>query len=313
VIGGSCQLSLSTDMKPTANSKWTVVQSWEGGCPSLDGTAYEDPKNPLSYPDNYTYAIPDAFAPGNYSMAWTWVPKHSGAYEFYMNCAPITLTAGKDMAMSSGSQKAKQEDMPDMLVVNIDGVTTCRAHRDRVLLYPNPGPNSIRNGSDGDGCSRDLFLYPTEGSGCPQPTEPYAWCGTSLGQLQPAKIHTPLPIHSEGVPIVSMSTAAPSKTATWTTSFGTGSSTISANPTFSTGDAGDSCEVDPVPSLSTSPAATPSGVLKGACQVEGQWNCIDGKSFQRCASGEWSVAQSLGAQRCSIGVGDTLRTVRAQR
>lgn len=38
------------------------------------------------------------------------------------------------------------------------------------------------------------------------------------------------------------------------------------------------------------------------CTVEGMWNCIDGISFQRCASGTWSVVEQLAAgTNCTLG------------
>lgn len=47
---------------------------------------------------------------------------------------------------------------------------------------------------------------------------------------------------------------------------------------------------------------------KGACQQEGQWNCIGGSSYQRCASGQWSaVSQMAAGQKCVDGEAATLK------
>jgi hypothetical protein len=46
----------------------------------------------------------------------------------------------------------------------------------------------------------------------------------------------------------------------------------------------------------------PTGALNGPCKMEGMWNCVDGASFQRCASGAWSVVQPMAAgTMCKTG------------
>jgi hypothetical protein len=58
---------------------------------------------------------------------------------------------------------------------------------------------------------------------------------------------------------------------------------------------------------SSTPSATPipgapAGVLAGPCTEEGLWNCVDGFSFQRCASGAWSVVQPIASgTKCTKG------------
>ncbi|RBR08134.1 uncharacterized protein FIESC28_10326 [Fusarium coffeatum] len=62
---------------------------------------------------------------------------------------------------------------------------------------------------------------------------------------------------------------------------------------------------EPAPAAPTAPAAPDAGAGAGgsgseeaagsACTEEGQWNCIGGSKYQRCASGTWSVVQSMAA------------------
>lgn len=69
---------------------------------------------------------------------------------------------------------------------------------------------------------------------------------------------------------------------------------------------------DPAQTTPASSAAPPtsggsdggSGYSAGtACTQDGQWNCIGGKQFQRCASGTWSPAMALAAgTSCSPGL-----------
>ncbi|KAI1492870.1 hypothetical protein F5X96DRAFT_319908 [Biscogniauxia mediterranea] len=61
---------------------------------------------------------------------------------------------------------------------------------------------------------------------------------------------------------------------------------------------------------SSAPSSTGSvsGQQTGACSNEGAWNCIDGSSFQRCASGQWSEVISMASgTKCSTGVSDNLQ------
>ncbi|KAI0598738.1 hypothetical protein F4775DRAFT_554171 [Biscogniauxia sp. FL1348] len=61
---------------------------------------------------------------------------------------------------------------------------------------------------------------------------------------------------------------------------------------------------------SSAPSSTGSvsGQQTGACSNEGSWNCIDGSSFQRCASGQWSAVISMASgTKCSAGVSDSLQ------
>ena len=93
--GGSCQVSLTTDLKPTKDSKWMVIKSIEGGCPaSVAGNLPADANG--SGASTFQYTIPDGVAPGQYTIAWTWLNK-IGNREFYMNCGPATVTAAKKM------------------------------------------------------------------------------------------------------------------------------------------------------------------------------------------------------------------------
>lgn len=286
--GGSCQLSLTTDMEPTKDSKFKVFQSWEGGCPTTDGTPYSDPGHPMSYPDVLSFKIPDSFEPGNYTFVWSWIPRWSGPYEFWMNCAPVTLVpaAGSSKRTSDLHRHPKQipdshqhfrrENLPDMFVANIPsadepGSEGCWAERDANVLYPDPGSVVYRNGSDGDGCNRSTFRYPTQGACAAPAATQYGWCAGSTGTTNPAKIHT------SPTPGCGGSTAAVT--------------TATATPASSAGD----------PS-----AGDEDGVLSGACSSLGQWNCIGGTQYQQCASGQWSKPIGTGGRKCQVGLSYSL-------
>ncbi|MBE3048193.1 hypothetical protein IMZ48_37945, partial [Candidatus Bathyarchaeota archaeon] len=109
--GGSCQVSLTTDAKPTKDSVWKVIKSFEGGCPASDTQENyaEDPNMVL--PTKYGFEIPEDVPAGKYTLAWTWFNK-VGNREMYMNCAPI-------VADGEGGSESAFQDLPDMFVANI--------------------------------------------------------------------------------------------------------------------------------------------------------------------------------------------------
>lgn len=151
--GGSCQLSITTDTEPTANSVFKVIKSMEGGCPGVDG------------PSTFDFELPSSIPNGKATFAWTWFAKLSGGPEMYMNCAPIEVTGG-------ASDKSGFNALPDMLVANI-ATSSCKSPTSKVLKFPNPGKNLQVSGSEAD---------IMDGTGD---------CGTSSGGTAPAQPSSP--------------------------------------------------------------------------------------------------------------------------
>ena len=68
-------------------------------------------------------------------------------------------------------------------------------------------------------------------------------------------------------------------------------------------------ETAPAPEI---PTVGGSAIAPGTpCPAdEGQWNCIDGTSFQRCASGQWSIVQGIAAgTTCASGISSSIKIV----
>ncbi|KAF2476428.1 uncharacterized protein BDR25DRAFT_300433 [Lindgomyces ingoldianus] len=127
--GGSCQLSVTMDTEPTANSKFKVIKSIEGGCPGVEAQT-----------NTYDFELPDAIPNGKATFAWTWFSKMSGAPELYMNCAPIEVTGG-------ASDTSKFDQLPDMFVANINN--GCTSPQNFATKFPNPG-SEVQMGNTND-------------------------------------------------------------------------------------------------------------------------------------------------------------------
>lgn len=132
--GGSCQVALSTDMQPSQSTRWSVILSIEGGCPTKDGSG----------PSTYDVKIPEDVPAGDYSYAWTWTSKESGTQEYYMNCAPLTVKASSSSSSKRRISTLRQRDAvmseyPPLAVYNLGGLNSCKSELSSSPLYPYPG------------------------------------------------------------------------------------------------------------------------------------------------------------------------------
>ncbi|KEQ99545.1 hypothetical protein AUEXF2481DRAFT_25442 [Aureobasidium subglaciale EXF-2481] len=139
--GGSCQLSVTLDRQPTAESTFKTIASWIGGCPIDDASGGTHPWN---------YTIPSEVPNGKATLAWSWVSKLSGQPEFYMNCAPITVSGGAD-------DMTEFDQLEDLFRVNLPS-SECGSQLSSNLEIPNPGRYVTT-------IDRQALALPT-GSGC---------------------------------------------------------------------------------------------------------------------------------------------------
>ncbi|KAG4026814.1 hypothetical protein MFRU_036g00470 [Monilinia fructicola] len=115
----------------------------------------------------------------------------------------------------------------------------------------------------------------------------------------PATLSTPTPSSitiTTATPIISTPAFVKSSSATSTASPTSTSTTISYPSTSPN---------------STSPNSTSTTTYTpgSSCSTDGQWNCIDGNTFQRCSSGVWSTVGGLAAGiECKVGEGITINT-----
>ncbi|KAF1833825.1 hypothetical protein BDW02DRAFT_454923, partial [Decorospora gaudefroyi] len=262
--GGSCQLSVTTDMEPTANSVFKVIKSIEGGCPGIDS------------PEVFDFELPASIPNGQATFAWTWFSKLSGAPELYMNCAPIEVTGG-------ASDDSAFNELPDMFVANIAS-TSCKSQTSKAIKFPNPGA-VLQKGSDG----ADI-VDPTGDCGATgtTPVEPSSSAGgeasavpTSAAPGQPSATASPpaIPSNGGGVFAPGASSAAPVvPSAAPIQSTSTTLVTVTAAPTV------------PAPAEPTAPAATgspstPSAGGSGTCTENGAIVCNGPTQFGLCNNG----------------------------
>jgi hypothetical protein len=147
--GGSCQISLTTDLEPTKESKWMVIKSFEGGCPvNTEGNLSGGPT--MVIPTSLSFGIPEGIEPGKYTLAWTWFNR-IGNRKMYMNCAPITI-AGKDVNRNTPARpqkdtkvaEKKATSFPPMFVANIG--SNCTTPEGFDIRFPQAGNFVERKG-----------------------------------------------------------------------------------------------------------------------------------------------------------------------
>jgi hypothetical protein len=294
--GGSCQVSVTTDLEPTKNSVWKVIKSIEGGCPAKGQTGNMGSNAGAEVPYKYDFDIPEELAAGNYTLAWTWFNK-VGNREMYMNCAPMTVTG-------SGGSDSFMGSLPDMFVANVGN--GCGTKEGTDVQFPNPG-NAVDRFNEGTSAwnmpTVPACQQPTGGSGGNQPAP------TNGGDSKPTSAPVeskPTPTPSKSLPggvFITKPADEPAKT-----------EPVSEEPVATEAPA----PVDPAPTPKPNPEPAPNngdvagpsgGYASGAaCSNDGAWNCIDGKSFQRCASGMWSAVQPMAqGVSCEAGVSDEIK------
>ena len=341
--GGSCQVALTTDTVPTKDTKWEVIHSIEGGCPSdAEGNLSDDANDTGS--TSFSYTIPEDMEAGEYTLAWTWFNK-IGNREMYMNCAPIEIgSGGAAKRQVSKINKKRQSSRPDIMLANIGNGCTTSEGGD--VEFPAPGDSlekseganlmppsgecgaaSAPSGDSSSGSSSDSGSGSSDsgsgssdsGSGSSDSGSSGADAGADSGADTGAATSAASPVASaaggaQTGPAGSAATSAAGASAAAPTD---NASNPGASAPSVTGN-----EVTPIESEPAAPAASnPStgstdGAGSGApCTNEGAWVCSsDGTSYTRCASGIMSPPQPLNnGMKCTPGESDSLNMVPAAK
>ncbi|PQE20651.1 hypothetical protein CJF30_00002001 [Rutstroemia sp. NJR-2017a BBW] len=306
--GGSCQVSITYDEKPTAKSTFKVIKSYIGGCP-MKNIAGNNGNNAAAVdPDTYNFTIPADLPAGKGTLI--------GNREMYQNCAPVTLSGGSSKRdVIAERDTAFYNSLPDMFVANIGN--GCGTADSLDLVFPNPG-----TAVDYDGGATSTATAAPTGS-----------CQAATGGNSPATA-TAVPTSAAAAPVASSNapalsggvfvTVAPSASASAASATVAPAASVdpaaSVAPTASAtvapaASVAPASSAAPVQASSVASAAAPANTgttgsgaqLTGACTSEGEFNCIGGSSFQQCASGSWSVVQAMAAgTTCTSGQSKSL-------
>ncbi|PWY86474.1 hypothetical protein BO94DRAFT_448528, partial [Aspergillus sclerotioniger CBS 115572] len=304
--GGSCQISLTTDLEPTVDSEWMVIKSFEGGCPAnVDGNLSGGATAADPYTFNYT--VPEGISPGKYTLAWTWFNR-IGNREMYMNCAPLEVESSS--SKRSVVAEKRSSSFPPMFVANING---CETPNNVDIRFPQPGDDVVYEGEPSN-------LAPVGAAACTgTPTFGAAGdsssgssgsgSGSSGSSASASAVVTTAPVttHAYTEPTTSAARAV-TTTKSAAPAVNTASSSSESSGSSSGSSSGADSGSSPKPSPSTvASSSSSSGSLSGSCSVEGEWNCINGSSFQRCANGQWSQVQDMAAgTQCTAGQSSNL-------
>lgn len=301
--GGSCQVSLSSDSGKT----FTVIQSIIGNCP-------------VQTSGNFDFEIPSDAPTGDVLLAWSW---HNavGNREMYMNCAAVTITGGsskvkRDTAEKVDDKKEKRATAysarPQIFVANVgNGCTTVEGG---AVEYPSPGDDVTRNSQNALAPSGSCGTS-TGGSGSGSGVASSAAASTPVADPTTAAAgETPTSASLPGGVFFTATTggSGSGSGSETTTPLATPEPTTLATVTTAAGGSGSGAATTTstaAPASGTGTSGSDAGLFTPgtACTSEGQWNCIGGTSFQRCASGTWSVQMALAAgTSCTAGVSDSL-------
>lgn len=304
--GGSCQFALAEGRAPTRDTPWKVLHSVEGGCPKagVEGNLPEGED-----PDTYTFQVPDDFAPGNYTFAWTWVNRIGGAPEFYMNCAPVTVkeAAGstsrvkerwRQQKKQQGRATARSSSYPGLFLANIgdagNGCTTAEALEAQVAIaFPYPGDSVEHpNGQD------DLFEQPCDGNTRNTGgSTAAAASGGGGGGGGSSSGSGSRPATTTGGGGAAAAAAATTVVASASAAVISGSSSTGApkTPPYVSG--------APASGVSSS-SSTSSSLLDSPC-TDGRLLCVDGTRFSTCTGGAWDAPQDLAPNTTCVEEGES--------
>ncbi|KAF6218709.1 hypothetical protein HO133_005251 [Letharia lupina] len=297
--GGSCQISLTTDMPATKSSSWMVIHSIEGGCPAK-GVSGNDAAG-QSGGSNYTYTIPQGITPGSYTLAWTWFNK-IGNREMYMNCASIKVSGGSKKRAATLNEtlgipelyERTTPSFPGMFKANIP-TTDCETVDSADVLFPDPGASVEKDGTSALTAPTGAKCNVVAGGGSSSSNSSTAAAGSSSsGSSGSGSSGSGLSGSGSSAPASPGSSSAASAAPSMATSDApapaatsmAAAPSVSASPVVAAAPSVAAAAPSSAPSAitnSSSSSTTPSTSSTGTCSTAGQSVCSpDGKQIGEC-------------------------------
>lgn len=309
--GGSCQVALSTDMQPSQTTRWSVILSIEGGCPTKDGTTA----------GTYDVTIPSDIPAGTYSYAWTWTSKESGTQEYYMNCAPVTIKAASGSKKRSTNLRARSDALdsyPPLAVYNLADLNSCKSTLSSDPTYPVPGAvvEHLLDSSltytpvaiTGTDCFATGVTYDNTTSSSGDDTSSSTTTAAAAGSETASSSAVAAPSSSSTADAGSGGVFATGGGGSGSTATSTAVASGSTGSSSGSGSGSGSSSGSATTSSTVSSATGSSSSASGSCTA-GDYNCASsGTTYQMCvAGGTWSVSMPVAAgTECSPGTASTL-------
>lgn len=302
--GGTCQLSVTTDLEPTKDSVFKIIKVFEGGCPTAaDGN---------SGSSAFTYQIPPEVPSGNFTLSWMWYNK-IGNREVYQNCAPISVSGG-------AQDKTDYDTLPNHYLVNLPP-SECSSVESTDLEIPNPGNNVVKQQANsiaaatGPGCaaaaaaqtkgvsggaSSDASATASSYGSASAPTAaPSSYASSSASTASSPPSYGSAPAPSASGPSSYGTSSSPSAPSTMATSI-VSTTVPTAYPTLEvTGNAG--IHAPAGTGSAPAPVGTGSAPSKGTCSDNGALVCNGSDQFGLCDNGKIVWQKVADGTTCSNG------------
>ncbi|KAG0137686.1 hypothetical protein HOY82DRAFT_512948 [Tuber indicum] len=313
--GGSGQMAITYETKPTKNTVFRVMTSYMGDHPIKAagnlGPADRDPQglkselelwklNPLSF------TVPKGLPKGKAVVAWTWFNR-IGNREMYMKCATVVI-GGEETSMTAF------EALPGLFKANIGG--GCLVPEQATAIdFKNPGPEVFGKGTTPVPCGEPSSKGTGSGGSAPSgagASGPVADTKPSVGNtIAPTNTSSPAPSQSAqpgagnsgtgaGVQPPQENTIAPPAT--------TGGPAPSPSAPEGNGTGNEATPIPSIPTtliastISLSPPQQTGARPVEACTTEGEITCGENRTWYMCGSGRKQFMGSLAAgTTCTAG------------